>query len=227
MLTDAEIVVLERRLRGPAGMARAAVALLLDHNAEMARTELLAEEATLRRYFRRALPPQPGRFGFSPCDIATLAACDVLGHAPADRKLGELTIAFDPTVATVAWSGCGPRAVDPALALIAWLLGDEALSARHLVHCRPEGILDRLLTQVVSLLVRDRGDEVGGVLTGLGPEYAAAMGRGLWRSDPEAFLHVRLLAALQVGAERGCMDISTLPDTIPYAPIWFLNPNRA
>jgi hypothetical protein len=63
---------------------------------------------------------------------------------------------------------------------------------------------------------------VGRVLTRLGPEYTAAMGRGLWRSDPDAFVHVRVLAALKVGAERGCVDLSELPDTLPYVPLWFL-----
>lgn len=223
MITEAERQALENCRTGPAGVDRAAIAILLDHDAEAARAELVAEEAALRRHFKETLPPQIKRFGFSPCGMAALAACDVLVHSPANQKLRELAIAFDPAVKNVAWNGCKPGAIDLALALIAWLSADDALCTRHLVRCRPESITDRLLAEVISLLVRDRGHEVGAVLARLAGEYVAAMAQGLWRIDPDAFLHVRLLAALCVGAERGCLELAALPDVIPYVPIWFIN----
>lgn len=223
MLSDEEKVVLERCRVGPAGLARAAASLLLDRDAAHAQIDLLVEEETLRSDFHRTMPPEPHRFGFSPCDVAMLASIDVLAHAPADRKLEELTIAFDPAVTNVTWTGCDPHEVDPALALVSWLIGDEALAARYLVRSRPAAILDRLLTEVISVLVRDRGNEVNEVLTRLGPDYRAAMEEGLWRFDPYAFLHVRLLATLRVAAERNRLDLTTLSDSIPYVPIWFVS----
>jgi hypothetical protein len=222
-MTEAERVVLERRRHGPPGVARASAALLLDRDVAEARQQLAAEEATLRGDLAKGLPLQPGRAGFSPCGIASLAACHTLVSRSADRNLEDLQVAFDPALAGVRWSGCGPRAVAAALALIAWLSGDEPLTARYLVGCRPEGILDGLLVRTMSLLVRDRGAEIGALLEHFGPEYEKAMARGLWRSDPDAFLHVRLLASLQVGAERGRVDLEALPDRIPYVPLWFLN----
>jgi len=222
MLTAAEQTAVEQLRKSEAGMGRAIVALLLDRDGERARAELCTQEERSRRYFERALPPVPGRFGFSPCDGAILAACDVLCHAPVDRRLKPLALVFDPAVTNADWSGCPPSAVDPALALVAWIMDDMSRCGRHLIRSRPEGIVDRVLTEVTSLLFRNRGSDVGGALARLGPEYAAAMADGLWRSDPYAFVHVSVLAALEIGVERGLLDLSQLADTVPYVPLWFL-----
>jgi hypothetical protein len=229
MLSEAEISVLDRRREGPAGLAAAAVALLVDRDATTALANLRTEAATLRGYFDRARPqdpPDPQRFGFSPCDGALLAACDILGNHPPERRLEPLATLFLPPTAEVEWSGCCERAIDPALALIAWGLNDAVRCGRHLVRSRPDDVLDEMLTKVISLQFRNRGSEVSAELEKFAGPYATAMAAGLWRNDPYAFVHVRLLAALKVGAERGCINISDLPDTLPYVPVWFLRETR-
>ncbi|MCP3986251.1 MAG: hypothetical protein GY723_17875 [bacterium] len=221
-MDDAMRQVLRRRSAGKEGMARASAALLLDRDAASAAHNLAAEELQMRGDLARAYPITPGRFGYSACGFADLAACRVLCTQPAERTLEDLHGAFDPAVAGTRWKDCGPRQLDPALALIAFLLDDEPLAARHLVRCRPESMMDGFLVRSLSLLVRGRTAELPAVFAHFAPLYEQAMTHGLWRSDSHAFLHIRLLAALQRARERDLVDLSTLPDNIPYAPVWFV-----
>lgn len=226
-LTAQEIRALENLRMGPPGLGRAMAALLIDRDGVAARREICAEETGQRRHFRQAVPPQPGRFGYSACGIADLAACDVLCHRPEERRLQELAIAFAPEIAGTAWNDCGPAEVEVALALLAWLSRDEARCARHLLRCHPRGVRDVLLTEVMSLLVRGRGSQIGGVLQRRGPEYRSAMAQDLWRTDPGAFVHFRLLAVLKVGAEQGQVNLRDLSDAVAYLPLWFLAEEQA
>ncbi|RKH53103.1 hypothetical protein D7X55_00315 [Corallococcus sp. AB049A] len=223
-LTDAERAVLERRRTGPEGLSRAAAAMLLDRAPDEARRQLIAEEEVFSRDLARALPPDPQRFGFSPCDFAMLASVRVLCRTREARELAPLRMAFEPPFSTTHYTGCGPVEREPALMLLAFLAEDEPRAARHLVRIRHKALplLDSFLTQTLSLMIRGRGQEVPALFKQLEPQYVAAMAQGLWRTDPEAFLHVRLLAALQVGQERGLIDLASLPDAIPYVPLGLL-----
>jgi hypothetical protein len=222
MLTAAELEVLERRRTSPYGIDRASVALLVDRDATQGQAGICAIEADQRSKFERLMPPQPGRFVYAPCDIVTLAAYDVLCHPPPARRLEPFKLADEPQTAGARWDGCDRGQIELALALLAWFTGDEVSCARRLIRCRPRAVLDLIVTDVTTRLVTDRIGEIGDVLTRRGSEYSAAMAGGLWKEDPDGFLHVRLLAALKVAAERGRVDLKQLPDTIPYVPLWFL-----
>jgi hypothetical protein len=223
-MTDAERAVLERRRSAPTGMERSTAAALLDHDRERTLVALTEEEATLSRDLARSLPPDPDRFGFSPCDFASLAAYRVLTHPPLERDLASLAIAFRPPFATTMYTGCAPLQREVALALLSFLGGDDPGAAKRLARVRPQvlPLPDSILVRSLSHIVVGRVGELPALFQEVGPEYEAAMARGLWRTDPEAFLHVRLLAALQAGRERGLLDLAALPDTIPYVPLWLI-----
>jgi hypothetical protein len=205
MTSKEELEVLGSLRDSPPGIDRATVALLVDNDPRQARQELQAEELRQRRHFERLVPPQPGRFSFSACGVAVLAACDVLCHAPPERRLDPLGVAFEPHTANVFGSGCNREECAVALAVLAWLLGDELRCARLLIPCRPHAILDVIVKEVTAALVQQRYHAVGEVLARRGPEYIEAMARGLWKKAPDGFLHVRLLAVLKTAAERTSM----------------------
>lgn len=217
-MTGAEREVLERDRTSPDALSRAMAALLLDGDHAAARAHLAEATTQLRRYLARS--QLPGAAGYSPCGIATIAACHVLSAAPAERTFDDLRITFEPAVTSIRWRGCGPRAVPVANGLVAFLMADAALASRSLERAWPEGVLDELVARTIKAMLVP-GD-VGAILTELAPRYRAAMAKGLWRDEPDAFLHVRLLAALLVGAERGLVDLAALPDDIPYAPVAFV-----
>ena len=74
--------------------------------------------------------------------------------------MDDLKGAFDPAVVETKWKDCGPRQRDPALALVAFLLDDEPRAAKHLVRSRPEAVLDGFVVRTLSLILRDRADEL-------------------------------------------------------------------
>ena len=227
MTRTEELEVLERLRDSPPGIDKATVALLVDSDLAQARQELQAEDLRQRRHFERLVPLRPGRFGYSACDAVALASYDVLCHALAERRLESLNVVLDPPIADVFGSGCNHQERPVALAVLAWLLGDELRCARLLIPCRPSAILDLIVKEVTAALVQQRYHAVGEVLARRGPEYVEAMARGLWKKEPDGFLHVRLLAVLKTAAERGYLDLRQLPDNIPYVPLWFLTSSEA
>jgi hypothetical protein len=222
-LTQAERAALERSRASATGIAPAATAVLIDHDLDGAVRLLAATEQTYRAHLARSLrpDPEPGEFGFAPSDFAVLASLHVLCRPRHSRELSSLRIAFEPPFTTAAYAGTTPVEREAALALLAFLEGSDTVAARHLLRVRDQELplLDAVVVQVISLLVRGRGVEIPDLLDHLAPRYAEAMALGLWRVDPDAFLHVRLLATLKGGHELERLDLDTLPDTVPYVPL--------
>lgn len=224
-LSDAERTALERRRSGHAGLARAATVLLLDHDLDEALRQLVVEEKTCSQDLARSLPPDPRHFGFSPCDFAMLASLRVLGRAREARELAPLMIAFEPPFSTTNYTGCSPLEREEGEQRQRGLAEDEPRAARQLVRVRYKQLplLDSFFAQTLSLMLRGRGSEVPALFEQFKPQYEAEMAQGLWRTDPYAFLHVRLLAALKVGQEHGLVDLATLPETLRYVPLGLLS----
>jgi hypothetical protein len=224
-MTGAEAIALENLRRSKDPLSRAMALIVADRDFPAGHAALIEHVERQTRYLAQS--QLPGHGGWSPCGFAELGAERVLAAPPAQRRLDELAIAFEPALSATRWKGCNPRNVRAALATLAWLSNDEPRAAHHVARCNPDGIVDEITKAVISLLLRGRASEVPAAFSALAPRYVEAMAQGLWRTDPNAFLPVTLLASLLVGVERGLLELTALPDVLPYAPLGFLAYLRA